>query len=230
MMSELNIPIKIVSDVVCPWCIIGYKKLVKALQIYRQEYPEHQLKTEIEWLPFELNPNMPQGGENLRAHLAAKYGTTLEGSIAARKKITKMGAELGFTFKYFDEMRMYNTRKAHILIHKAPEFGLQQPLKMAMFSAFFSERKVMDDNETLVKVAESVGLDRAMAEQALTDEAFSHEIVKSQNVARQQGVTAVPAFIFNNKYMVTGAQEPETFVQLISRVRSDFSQSTVITD
>lgn len=222
-MNQLTIPIKIVSDVVCPWCIIGYKKLEQALQIYRQEYTEHQIVTEIEWLPFELNPNMPSGGENLREHLAAKYGTTLEGSIAARKKITDMGAELGFTFNYFDEMRMFNTRKAHMLIHKAADFGKQHDMKLAMFKGFFTDQQIMDDEDTLVNIAKSVGLSEEAATQALADEGLNRAVVDSQNIWRQRGVNAVPAFIFDDKYMVTGAQEPQTFIQIISRINSDRS-------
>ncbi len=103
-MNKKSVRIDMVSDVVCPWCVLGYKRLEKALQTVSDT-----LRAEIHWHPFELNPDTPPGGRNLRAHLAAKYGTTLEGSIRARAELTRMGKSLGFTFDYFDEMKTFNT-------------------------------------------------------------------------------------------------------------------------
>lgn len=108
---------------------------------------------------------MPQGGENLRSHLTQRYGTTLEGSIAVRKRLTELGESLGFTFNYFDDVRMYNTRKAHKLLQwaknqKVNGASVQTALKMAMFFSFFTDKGVMDDAENLLSLADTVGLDK----------------------------------------------------------------------
>ena len=105
-----KLKIDIVSDVVCPWCIVGYKRLEKAI---KELGVEDQL--EIEWQPFELNPNMPSIGQNVGEHLTEKYGSTTEQQAGAKEQLTSAGADLGFTFDYFDEMRMVNTFDAHIL-------------------------------------------------------------------------------------------------------------------
>ena len=169
---------------------------------------------------------MPQGGENLREHLAAKYGTTVEGSIAARKKLTGIGKELGIEFDYFDDMRMYNTRKAHILIHWAARFNTdeqhkQHQVKMAMFDGFFGQRKVMDDDNTLLDIVASVGLDSNEAQLALQEPELAQTVVSLQNQWRQQGIQAVPAFIFKDKFLISGAHEPESFMQVLQQLSQE---------
>ena len=133
-MGERPLRIDIVSDVVCPWCIIGYKQLEKALT-------ETGIAADIHWHPFELNPHMANEGENLRAHLAAKYGTTLEDSVKARARLKALGAELGFAFNYTDDMRMHNTSRAHQILYWANELGRMHDLKLALFEAFFTHRE-----------------------------------------------------------------------------------------
>ncbi len=130
--------IDIVSDVVCPWCVIGFKQLERAID-------ESGVAAEIHWHPFELNPQMAEEGENLREHLAAKYGTTPEESRQARDRLTEMGEELGFTFSYAGDMRMVNTFRAHQLLHWAEVEGRGQDLQMALFAAFFTERRDLND-------------------------------------------------------------------------------------
>lgn len=224
-MSKQHLSIQIVSDVVCPWCVIGYKRLEAALKAF-----ESELIPEITWLPFELNPSMPAGGENLRSHLAAKYGTTLEGSIAARKRLTDIGAALGFTFNYFDEMRMYNTHKAHKLLHKFRDSGHQTELKIAMFKAFFEQAKAIDDDEVLLQLVRDVDLDAEEANAALSDTELDSQLTDIQYQWRAQGVQAVPTFFFANKFLVSGAQESEIFRKVLrdllkSTSRATFSQS-----
>lgn len=140
------IRVDIVSDVVCPWCAIGYYQLAKAVR-------ETGIEVDIHWHPFELNPQMAPEGENLRAHLAAKYGTTPEGSRQARARLTEMGAALGFTFNYADDMRMYNTFRAHQLIDWAEEQGKAHEVKLALFAAFFSRREDVSSIDVLAGVA-----------------------------------------------------------------------------
>ncbi len=217
MNSPLNhstlLKVDILSDVVCPWCVIGYKRLQKAIQELQLED-----KISIEWHPFELNPQMSPEGENLRTHLAKKYGTTLEGSIAARKHLTELGAELGFRFNYFDEMRMYNTRKAHLLIHKAKEKGLQEAMSQALFEAFFTHQQDISDSDQLVDIAASVGFDADEARQLLVDDT-EHQIIQTlEQQWLSYGFQGVPAFIFNHGVTLTGAQEIDTFKSVLKRV------------
>lgn len=163
------IRIDIVSDVVCPWCIIGYKQLERALQ-------ETKTAADIHWHPFELNPQMAQEGENLREHLAAKYGTTPEGSRRARARLTELGAELGFVFDYTDDMRMVNTFRAHQLLKWAEEHGRGHDLQMALFAAFFAERLDLNDPAVLARVAALIGLDGDEALAVLTDGRYAEDV------------------------------------------------------
>ncbi len=212
-MSKKHVRIDIVSDVVCPWCIIGYKRLEKALELVSD-----RVKAEIYWHPFELNPNMPQGGENLRAHLAAKYGTTLEGSIKARANLTRMGADLGFKFDYFDEMKMFNTFKAHQLLHHVREQGKDTELKLRLFSAFFGERKEIDRDEVLVAEAVAVGLDEGESRAVLKDARYANAVRKEEHEWLARGVQSVPTFVFNGKHAVSGAQEPSTLADMLTKL------------
>ena len=161
---ESVIKIDVVSDVVCPWCIIGYKRLEQAIQELGLED-----KIELEWQPFELNPNMPAEGENLRQHLANKYGTTPEDSVRARDNLTNLGKEVGFDFDYFDDMKMVNTRDAHVLLQWAEQFGKQTELKLALFAAFFGQRKDVSDRNTLATILTDIGLDANMGIATLDD-------------------------------------------------------------
>ena len=216
--TKVNVRIDIVSDVVCPWCIIGYKRLEQALELLRDN-----VDATIHWRPFELNPNMPEGGENLRAHLAAKYGTTLENSIKARAMLTQLGQELGFEFNYFDDMRMFNTFKAHQLIHFAGQSNKATAMKLRLFSAFFSEAKVIEDTEVLVAEAVAVGLDESSVRAVLTEQTYAEDVREEQQVWTSKGISSVPAFIFNNKVGLSGAHEVQTFANAI---QSAIAQTT----
>ena len=209
-MSKAQIQIDIVSDIVCPWCIIGYKRLEKALELISD-----QVQANIHWHPFELNPNMQEGGENLRSHLAAKYGTTLEGSIKARANLTQMGAELGFTFNYFDEMKMFNTFKAHQLVQYARKYSKEQDLILRLFSAFFGEAKEIDQMEVLVKEAEAVGLDVNEARFSLEEAQYASLVREEENEWKALGIHSVPTYVINKKQAISGAQSPELLSQIL---------------
>ena len=205
-MKKTVLKVDLVSDVVCPWCIIGYKRLEKAMQMFKDV-----VTFDLHWHPFELNPAMPEGGENLREHLAKKYGTTLEGSIAARKRLTDLGAEVGFTFNYYDEMRMYNTFKAHQLLHWAKEHGKQTELHMQLFSAYFSEQKAVDDIQVLLESVTQVGLRSHEAREVLDSGLYANDVKNIEAEWMRRGVQAVPAVIFNEKYLISGAQSVDVF-------------------
>ena len=202
------IRVDIVSDVVCPWCVIGYHQLAKAAR-------ETGVGGEVHWHPFELNPAMAEEGENLREHLAAKYGTTLEGSIKARARLTAMGAALGFEFNYADDMRMVNTFRAHQLIDWAEGQGRGHEMKQALFAAFFTRRKNLNDPVVLGAVAESIGLDRAAALDVLESEERAELVRQKETFWTSRGVTSVPAMVFQREHLITGAQGEDTYARIL---------------
>jgi len=206
--------IDIVSDVVCPWCIVGFKQLEQAIS-------ETGVSAAIKWHPFELNPEMSDLGENLREHIMRKYGSTAEQSEAARDRLASIGTELGFEFKFSDDMRMVNTFKAHQLIHWAGPEGKEHPLKMALFKAYFQERKDLGDHDILADVAESVGLDRAEALKVLEDGRFADVVRQEESFWTQNGIHGVPAVIFERQHLITGAQGVENYVSIIRQLVSD---------
>ena len=211
--NSLPLTVDIVSDVVCPWCIIGYKQLQKALATMPGRFD-----VRINWHPFELNPQMPPEGQNLREHVAQKYGSTAEQSRAARDRLAQLGESLGFRFNYGDDMRMVNTFRAHQLLHWAAEQGLQTELKLALFAAFFTEGEDVSDSDVLVRVAESVGLGAEQARVVLSSGSYAEVVRAEQRHWIEQEVYAVPTFQFNGKYQVPGAQEAETFVRVLDKL------------
>ncbi len=206
-----RIRVDIVSDVVCPWCIIGYKQLERALK-------ETGLPADIHWHPFELNPNMAPEGENLREHLAAKYGTTPEGSRKARANLTALGAELGFTFNYADDMRMVNTFGAHQLIHWAETQSRAHDMKMALFGAFFTHRRDLNDAQILAVTAAEIGFDHDDALAVLSDERYTQAVREAEHAWVSRGIHGVPAIIFDERYLLTGAQGVENYTSVLRQV------------
>ncbi|MDJ0607524.1 MAG: DsbA family oxidoreductase [Kiloniellales bacterium] len=212
--TTARLRIDIVSDVVCPWCIIGYKQLERALD-------RTGTAAEVHWHPFELNPGMAPDGENLREHLAAKYGTTPEGSRAARTRLTALGAELGFTFNYADDMRMYNTFRAHQLLHWAGAQGHQHRLKMALFGSFFTERRDLNDPQVLADAAARVGLDRDEALAVLADGRFADAVREEERFWTARGVTGVPAVVFDRRHLLVGAQGVENYTRVLEALAAE---------
>jgi predicted DsbA family dithiol-disulfide isomerase len=212
-MSETPvITIDIVSDVVCPWCIIGYKKLEKAMQEF-----EGRARFELAWHAFELNPDMPPEGQDVNEHMAQKYGTTPEQSQVNRQRLKDAGAGLDFEFNYHDGMRMVNTFDAHRLLHWAGETGKQTALKLALFKAHFTDGKDVSNHETLAEIADSVGLDKDRAHDLLSKNLYADDVRAIEAQWQDRFITGVPAIIFNKKFMVPGAQEPETFANIIEQ-------------
>ncbi len=208
-----KLKIDIVSDVVCPWCTIGYKRLEKAIvELGVQD------QVEIEWQPFELNPNMPAEGQNVNEHITEKYGSTLEQQKESKQNMTTVGAELGFKFDYFDEMRMVNTFDAHVLLEYAKEFGKQTELKMALTTAFFSNRKDVSKRDILEEALLSVGLNAEKGLARLDNEDARNEVRTKQNYWKNLGVNSVPTIVFNRKSAVTGAQPVATFKQVLKEL------------
>jgi len=211
-----KIKIDIVSDVVCPWCTIGYKRLEKAISELGVED-----QVEIEWQPFELNPHMPPEGQNVKEHISEKYGSTIEQQQESQQRMTDIGEELGFKFDYFDDMRMVNTFDAHVLLEYAKEFGKQTDLKMRLMSSFFSERKDVSDKAILKQVLLDVGLNAEEALAKLDNKEARYEVRNKQGKWKNMGVNSVPTIVFNMKSAITGAQPVETFKQVLSELISE---------
>ena len=211
-----KLKIDIVSDVVCPWCTIGYKRLEKAIsELGIQD------QVEIEWQPFELNPNMPAEGQNVNEHITEKYGSTVEEQKASKQNMTEVGEALGFTFDYFDDMRMVNTFDAHILLEYAKDFGKQTELKMRLTGSFFSERKDVSKRDILKQALLDVGLNAEEGLAKLDNEVARNEVRTKQNYWKSLGVNSVPTIVFNRKSAVTGAQPVDVFKQVLTELISE---------
>lgn len=210
-MTAQPLRIDIVSDVVCPWCIIGYKQVEKALMMM----PE-PVEAEFHWHPFELNPDMPPEGEDAAEHIARKYGRSPEQAKQVRAHIKDTAEALDFPFGDMGARRLYNTFAAHKLLTNAGE--KQSALKLALFSAYFQHGKDISDQSVLLDIAEGVGLDRETCAAWLADEALSQQVRGEEDYWRNENISGVPAIIFDGKYMVPGAQSAETFAAVIGKV------------
>ncbi|WP_027064708.1 DsbA family oxidoreductase [Maribacter sp. Hel_I_7] len=208
-----KLKIDIVSDVVCPWCAIGYKRLEKAI-----DELGIQDQVEIEWQPFELNPGMPPEGQNVTEHITEKYGSTIEQQQASQQNMTEIGEELGFKFDYFDDMRMSNTFDAHVLLEYAKDFGKQTELKLRLMTSFFGERKDVSDREVLKQALLEVGLNAEEALSKLDNEEARYEVRNKQGQWKNMGVNSVPTIVFNMKSAITGAQPVDSFKQVLSEL------------
>ena len=202
--------IDIISDVVCPWCIIGYKQLEAALGATNTV-------AEIHWQPFELNPPMSEEGENLREHLIKKYRISEEDSETTRDRITNIGQSLGFPFRFYDDMRMVNTFKAHQLIHWAALHGRQHPLKITLFHCYFNRERDVSDNEVLANACVEAGLPFDESLEVLEQELYADAVRERQRFAISNGIQGVPAMIFNQTDLHTGALGVEGYVEIINQ-------------
>ena len=200
--------IDIVSDVVCPWCVIGWRQLERALAA-------SGVAAEVHWHPFELNPHLGPEGEDLGEHLAAKYGTTPEASRTNRARITALGAELGFTFAYADGMRIRNSFRAHQLIHWAGTQERAHAAKQALFAAYFSRGQDIHDLDVLAAVAREIGLDPEEARKVLADGRYADMVRKEEALWTGRGIHAVPAMVFAGRYLVSGAQGVANYSEIL---------------
>lgn len=205
--------IDIVSDLVCPWCYIGKRRLQKALTL------RPALAAEITWRPFQLNPDMPPGGIERQAYLAAKFGTAAH-SERLHGAIAEAGAGVGIAFAFDRIRRTPNTRDAHRLIRYAAAEGRADALVEALFRAYFLEGRDIGDCTVLAAVAGENGLDAEEAQAWLDSPAEMEQILADDRSARRLGINAVPCFIFERHYAVSGAQEPEFFLPVFDLVQN----------
>lgn len=218
-----TVKIDIWSDVMCPWCVIGYKHLETALASL-----DGEIAAEIRWLPFELNPDMPPEGEESRAHIARKYGRTPDQADAGRAMMSERAAAAGFPFDYTGEgppppSMLWNTFDAHKLLYWTRETAgaaAQTRLKLALFAAHFQQRRNIGKRTVLLDVAAAEGLDRAAAEAAFDDPAIAAAVRAEEKLAWENNVSGVPAMVIDRQFIVPGAQEPETYVNVLRKVVS----------
>lgn len=205
--------IDFVSDVACPWCVVGLRSLLQALDAVGD-----QVKAEIRFQPFELNPNMAPEGENTTEHIQRKYGASPERSAASRQAIKDSGAQLGFTFNYGPESRIWNTFDAHRLLHWAGLEGKQLALKEALFKSNFTDQRPTNDADALADAVAEAGLDPARARQILASDEFAAEVRAEEEQWRRNGIQAVPSVIFNERWLIQGGQPPQVFEQAIREI------------
>lgn len=207
--------IDFVSDIACPWCVIGLRSLKQALANL-----DGEVDAQIHFQPFELNPDMAPEGENTTEHVTKKYGSNPERSAAARQVLKESGEALGFTFNYSPESRIWNTFDAHRLLHWAGLEGRQLQLKEALFKSNFTDQRPSNDPDALVDAAAEAGLDPARAREVLASGAFADEVRIEENLWRSRGINAVPSVIINQRWMIQGGQPPHVFERAIRAIVS----------
>ncbi len=206
-----TVRIDFVSDVVCPWCVVGLNSLQAALEQVKSE-----VNADIHFQPFELAPGMDENGENLTAYLMSKYNISSEQVAQTQAAIIARGKEQGFVFDFNSDSRKWNTLGAHRLLHWAGETSDKQlALKQALFVANFTENRHINNHAVLVELATQVGLDGVEAAEVLASGRYTEEVRELEARWQQQGVSSVPTMIFNNRYAVSGGQPVETFVEVI---------------
>jgi predicted DsbA family dithiol-disulfide isomerase len=213
----MDAPLKIdfVSDVSCPWCAIGLASLERALDSLGGD-----LKAELHFQPFELNPGMPPGGQDITEHLTQKYRTTREQQLAARNAIRERGASVGFDFREQGRDRIYNTFNAHRLLHWA---GLEDPrkqlaLKKALFKAYFTDGRSPEDAEVLYDAALTSGLDGGRAREIISGNEYADDVRAQEDFYTSHGIHAVPAVIVNDRHLIQGGQPPEVFEAALRQI------------
>ena len=210
-------PLKIdfVSDIACPWCAVGLGALEQALARL-----QGQVQAELHFQPFELNPHMGPGGQDLGEHLTQKYGSTAAQQAQIRQNIAARGAEVGFEFHPGGRGRVYNTFNAHRLLHWAEGqgAGAQHQLKKAFLQAYQGRAECMEDPEVLLASVAAAGLNVDAAREVLQSNAHTEEVRARQQFYTQAGIRSVPAVIINDKHLISGGQPVEVFEQALRRI------------
>ena len=213
-------PIKIdfVSDVSCPWCAIGLSALEQALQQL-----DGVVRAELHFQPFELNPGMVAGGQDIAEHLTQKYGSTSAQQAQIRETIRQRGAEVGFRFNTEGRGRIYNTFDAHRLLHWAglSDGSRQTTLKKALLVACHGERASMESHEVLLAAVEQAGLDVERARAILGSDEFAAEVREREAFYTSHGIHSVPAVIINDRHLISGGQPVAVFEQALRQIAAE---------
>ena len=211
-----TLKIDFVSDIACPWCAVGLGALEGALTRLQGE-----VQADLHFQPFELNPNMPAGGQDLVEHITQKYGSTPEQQAQMRQNISDRGAEVGFAFAPGGRGRVYNTFDAHRLLHWAHEegsAGQQHALKKALLAAYQGRAERIEDHAVLLACVKEVGMDVATAERILQSDTYAQEVREREQFYLQAGIHSVPVIIINDRHLISGGQPTEVFEQALRRI------------
>ena len=213
-----SLKIDFVSDISCPWCAIGLAALEQALAQTRGE-----VSAELHFQPFELNPQMPSGGQDIGEHLTQKYGSTLEQQAQIRATIAQRGLDVGFSFNVAGRGRIYNTFDAHRLLHWAglEAAGKQTALKKALLAACHSLGQSVESHAVLLDAAASAGLDRVRAQAILESDEFAAEVRERETFYTSHGINSVPAVIINDRHLISGGQPVAVFEQALRQIASE---------
>ena len=213
--------IDFVSDIVCPWCVVGLGGLEAALDKLKAE----GIESEVHFQPFELNPQMPREGENIVEHIGRKYGSTPEQSAANRAMITERAADAwpGFEMRMGPDSRIWNTFDAHRLLHWAGTVGAaeQRALKAALFTAHFTDGRTMTDAGVLADAAAAAGLDRAKAVEVLADDLHAAEVRAAEALWVSRGINGVPAVVVEGKWLISGGQPASVFEDALRKMAGE---------
>ncbi|MGZ8347157.1 MAG: DsbA family oxidoreductase [Allosphingosinicella sp.] len=211
-----SMKIDFVSDVSCPWCIIGLRGVEQALARVGD-----LVDAELRFQPFELNPDMPAEGQDIIEHVAGKYGSTPEQYTERREDIRARAAAVGFTITNSPHGRIYNTFDAHRLLHWAALEGRQRELKLALFEAYFTLGLNPADHDVLVEAARKAGLDQDMASDVLASGRYAEEVRAAERLWQSRGISAVPAVIVNGRYLISGGQPADAFEDAFRRIAAE---------
>ena len=210
--------INIWSDVRCPFCFVGKKKFEKALE----KFP-HSEKLEITWHSFQLDPQLiTQPDVNPYEYFAKAKGITIERAKAMHEGAAMAGKEAGIDFN-FDDSKVANSYKAHLLIQLSKTKNLANEMEEALFEAQFLDGKKIDDEETLIQLSKSIGITEDEAKNALQSDELGYLVKQDMQLAAQLGINAVPFFVINDKYGISGAQQPELFLEALEKTWEEFS-------
>ena len=202
----MNLAVDVISDVICPWCYIGKRRLEKAIAAFGGQ---HEVR--VRWLPFQLNPTMPKEGISRKEYRIRKFGSW-ERSLELDAKVVAVGETEGIHFAFDRIERTPNTVDAHRLIWLADQQGCQNAVVEALFVAYFTEGRDITDRQTLIDVVAEAGLERQLAEALLNSNEGMDAIKEAEELSRRHRVDGVPFFIINNKITLSGAQQPDAFL------------------
>lgn len=202
--------IDIVSDTVCPWCFIGKRRIERAMAM------RPEVKFEVFWRPYRLDPNVPREGVDRRAYLKAKFGDNPRSS-AMGDAIRSEGTSEGIQFAFDKIAKTPNTLDSHRLVRWAAGAGRQNEVVDALFKAYFIDGRDVGDPGILSAIAEETGMDGALVAKLLAGDADLAPVEREAGMANEMGISGVPTFIFDSRFMISGAREPELLVRIIDK-------------
>jgi predicted DsbA family dithiol-disulfide isomerase len=205
--------IEIWSDIICPYCYIGKRRLEEALAKF-----QHKEEVKIEYRSFELNPDakVHYDEDNIEL-LSKKYGTSKEQIKAMNLQLTEQAKEVGLIY-HLDKIKATNTLNAHRLIHLAKQFGKENEMVERLFKAYFTEVRHVGETKTLIELATEIGLDQQKVQSMLSSNEYEADVRAQEQDAQQIGVTGVPFYVINRKYAISGAQPSEVFLEVMEKV------------